>query len=121
MTILLVLLGGLVGAAFGPIGLIAGSILGATFAHSVFDDDYEPQHFALDDEDDSAIFDSSFLDTYSDDFQINPATGLSMSYGGTGGFDVGGNPYGFDLSDDFGTDHSTFMDIESSGNPHDFL
>jgi hypothetical protein len=119
MIILLVLLFAAVGAAFGPIGFIAGSIVGITFAHLIFDDSYEPQNF--DDEDDSAIFDSSFLDTCSDDFQINPATGLSMLYGGTGGFDVGGNPYGFYLSDNIGTDHSNFMDIEYSGNPHDFL
>jgi hypothetical protein len=119
MTILLVLLGGLVGAAFGLIGLIAGSILGATFAHLIFDDHHESQHF--DDEDDSDLFNSDFSDIYSNDLQINPATGLFMLHGGIGGFDVGGNPYGFYLSDDFGTDHSTFMDIDFSSDLHDFL
>jgi len=119
VTILLVLLSGLVGAAFEPIGLITDLILGTTFAHLIFDDSYEPQHF--DDEDGSAIFDSNFLDSYSDDFEINPATGLFMSHGGTGGFDVGGNPYGFDLSDNFWTDHSTFMDIDFSSDLHNSL
>jgi hypothetical protein len=118
MTILLVLLSGLVGAAFGPIGLIGGLILGTTFAHLIFDDSYDPQHF--DDEDGSAIFDSNFLDTYSDDFEINDATGLFMSYGGTGGFDVGGNPYEFYLShDDSVFDSSTFIDTGFSDDMHD--
>lgn len=31
-------------------------------------------------------------------FDINPATGLPMVNDGIGGIDVGGNPYGYDLS-----------------------
>ena len=99
MIILLILLFAAVGAAFGPIGFMSSSIVGIRFAHLIFDDSYELQKF--DDEDSSALFDSNFPNTHSDGFQINPATGLFMSYGDTGGFDVGGNPYGFDLSDDF--------------------
>jgi hypothetical protein len=118
MIILLVLLSGLVCAAFWPIGIIAGLILGTTFAHLIFDDSYEPQHF--NDEDDSSIFDFNFLETYSDDFEINSATGLFMSYGGTGGFGVGGNLYGFDLSDDASAfDSSIFIDTGFSDNMHD--
>jgi hypothetical protein len=43
-----------------------------------------------------------------------------MSYGGTGGFDVGGNPYGFYLSDDDSVfDSSTFIDTGFSDDMHD--
>lgn len=47
-------------------------------------------------------------------FDINPATGLPMLNDGIGGLDVGGNPYGFDLS---GNDHdfgcSSFSSMDS--------
>ncbi len=44
---------------------------------------------------------------------VNPATGLPM-IGGTGGVDVEGNPYGFDLS------HDNTFDIESSSD-YDYI
>jgi|SRR5690554_2281563 len=98
MIIFLVLIGGAVGAFFGPMGLVVGAILGATLAHSISDDRYEAQHF--DNQDNFTLFESGSLGMLGDDFSINPASGLPMLDGGIGGLDVGGNPYGFDLSDD---------------------
>lgn len=59
---------------------------------------------------------------FDDSSRINPATGLPM-VGGIGGFDIGGNPYGFDnselmhndnsldlISDDHWTSSSSFDD-----------
>lgn len=57
--------------------------------------------------------------------EINPATGFPM-IDGIGGVDVGGNPFGTDLSEDiglesgspfdpFGSDFANFCDIGSSG------
>jgi hypothetical protein len=117
MTILLALIGGAVGAFFGPIGLISGAILGATFAHSIFNDSYEPQDV---DDDSFTLFDSKSLSLQGDDFNINPATGLPMLGGDIGGFDVGGNPYRFDFSDDASVfDSSIFIDTGFSDNMHD--
>lgn len=44
---------------------------------------------------------------------VNPATGLPMAFGGPHGFDVAGNPYGFDNSDDF--DSMRSIDTEGYG------
>lgn len=107
---------------FGPIGLVAGAILGATFAHSIFDKSYEPQDFDDDPDHSFTLFDSESLSLQGDDLNINPATGLLMSGGDIGGIDVGGNPYGFDISDDTSSfDESIFIDTGFSDDPHSFL
>jgi hypothetical protein len=117
MTILLVLIGAAAGALFGPVGLIAGAILGAAFARSIFDDNYELQH--SEDEAGFALFDSESFNLQGDDFNINPATGLPMLGGDIGGFDVGGNPYRFDFSDDASVfNSSTFIDTGFSDDMH---
>tara|TARA_R110001599_G_scaffold77094_1_gene210680 strand:+ start:382 stop:747 length:366 start_codon:yes stop_codon:yes gene_type:complete len=121
MIIFLVLIGGAVGAFFGPIGLVAGAIVGAMFAHSIFDDSYDPQDFDDDPDHSFTLFDSESLSPQETDL-INPATGLPMLGGDIGGIDVGGNPYGFDISDDTSSfDESIFIDTGFSDDPHSFL
>ncbi|MFC4259621.1 hypothetical protein ACFOZ5_11325 [Marinobacter lacisalsi] len=97
MIILLAILGGAIGAVFGPVGFIAGAAFGAALASSILDDDDDLDRF---DHEDSALADSEPNNGFMDECHINPATGLPMAHGGIGGFDVGGNPFGFDLSPD---------------------
>lgn len=97
MIIFLAILGGAIGAVFGPVGSIAGAAFGATLASSLLDDDDDLDCF---DHEESAVTASEPDDGFMDEFHINPATGLPMVQGSIGGFDVGGNPYGFDLSPD---------------------
>ncbi|MCK0165751.1 hypothetical protein [Marinobacter sp. S6332] len=122
MIIFLVLIGGAVGVFFGPIGLIAGAILGAMFAHSIFDESYEPQGFDDNPDHSFTLFDPDSPRLQGDDLAINPTTGLPMLGGDIGGIDVGGNPYGFDISNDTSPfDESIFIDTGFSDDPHSFL
>lgn len=100
ISIFMFITGGMVGAIFGGLG---GSLFGAIagLVISIF-----PDTDGQDDEDveifsysSLAIMDNTDIDTEFGDFHINPATGLPMLNGSTG-FDVGGNPFGTDLSSD---------------------
>ncbi len=106
------ILSGPAGALFGVVAGFAVNALqelvgdedgdsGDIFTESMISDDFcsqpstglrpgietEQNHFDIDD---------GFMDTH----QINPASGLPMMGVGITGFDVGGNPYGTDLSSD---------------------
>ncbi len=52
---------------------------------------------------------------------INPASGLPMINGDTSGFDVGGNPYGMDNSDDFNNSDDSFMNSDNDFMNNDTL
>lgn len=96
MILLFSFIGGVLGGAFGPVGSIAGAVLAAVLVQAITGDGDELSSW---DEEGIELSDYSPFESTGDDFDINPATGLPMLNGGIGGFDVGGNPYGHDLSD----------------------
>ncbi|MDY0208362.1 MAG: hypothetical protein RBR82_17330 [Pseudomonas sp.] len=135
-SILGIIAGCILGSFLGPLGLIIGGGIGfIAFSSSVFssEDNFSS---GLDDsfvsspgDAFSSDVDDPFFSSSGDDFssgisQINPATGLPMVGDSIGGIDVGGNPYGTDISDSIssGIDDSfgsSFDDSFSSGGIND--
>lgn len=115
--LLMIFAGGITGLYLaGPVGAFLGVLAGvgggAWLEHTEPTIDDESWDSAIDVDYSLPLRDSDAVSYGSDDddpmfyedryqstgFDINPATGLPMLNDGIGGIDVGGNPYGSDLS-----------------------
>jgi hypothetical protein len=132
----------LLGNIFGSIGLLIGLVVGFIIFESSFfsrkkNEDSDDPLISSSDEVLSSSIDDPFISSSDEIFsssiddpfissssieldsgvsQINPATGLPMVGDSIGGIDVGGNPYGIDISDSINSGIvDTFDDSFSSG------